>query len=162
MKPEVLSTPALTLPEKIRNKLFAGNPDELPIRVSDGGYCVTSPAYGFICPIDLPEVDEFQMVCENGCYLFHPDDALTAKTNADKVKLIPELQATRDEAINQRDRALEDKKNLEGIHAAQKQEILRLEGVVDSRFTFGTVLGVAGGSLLVGTLAGVLIMVFAQ
>lgn len=120
------------------------------------------PGHGFICPVHLPQIPEFQLVCEDGCYLFHPIAAKDAKINADKVKLIPDLQAERDEALTQRDGAIADKMSLEEIRTAQGEEIVRLNEEIESRYTLGVLLGVGGGGLVVGTLAGVLIMAFAK
>jgi len=76
--------------------------------------------------------------------------------------LIPELQSERDMALHQRDGAMADKQLLEEIRTAQGQEINRLNTELSQRYPLKTLLGVGGGSLVVGALAGVLIVVFAQ
>lgn len=75
--------------------------------------CERNIEAGKICPEDLP-VFEWRIICENGCFLVHPDD----KTKADKkIKLFEDLQlecnqfelrldeslAALDEMKNQRD-----------------------------------------------------------
>lgn len=47
-----------------------------------------------VCPEDLPDSPDFQLLCKDGCYLFHPEDELMARVNKEKVKLIPKLRVS--------------------------------------------------------------------
>ena len=89
-------------------------------------------------------------------------DAKDAKINAEKAKLVPILSKERDDAIRQRNGAILDKHKLEEIWIAQGQEIERLNTELGQRYELGTLFGVGGTALVVGALAGVLILVFAQ
>lgn len=37
-----------------------------------------SASDGFVCPDQLPDVPEYRLLCEQGCYLFHKEDAIQA------------------------------------------------------------------------------------
>lgn len=103
--------------------------------------CKSDPSKGFICPDDLPQQPSWsdaRKVCQEGCYLFHPDDEREFRYNRERVALIPDLRLAIDEfsaigenSLKMVSEAVEDKNLLIGKYttclSSQESLSLRLD-----------------------------------
>lgn len=118
--------------------------------------CMEMTEAGFICPRSLDN-PVWKAVCKNGCFLLHPDQKKLDWVNAQKAKLIPELQLQieelqlqRDEAKDQRDRALEDSLQFENLWKKQVKVTNHWKTQAEEAYGFWEMAGAAGGGFLLG------------
>ncbi len=120
-------------------------------------------AAGFLCPAQLPDVEEIRQVCVGGCYLFAVEDAAAAVTNGELALEVPKLKlhlfdalANGDVVQGERDEQTDRLLDCVDLSEAQAGLVGRLRSELATRPTWVTVGLVALGALGAGTLAGLI------
>ena len=102
---------------------------------------MASPSDGYVCADQLPDVPEYQLLCKEGCYLFHKEDAVQCEADRLKVAEYKRLDETCAMVLNnlfEAEKSL-DEAEAERIRAEQAlaQEVASQRVVTWSAFGLG-------------------------